>query len=189
MIASLTRWWRRRAPGADASAPAPVPQGPRKPSLPPLSDELLQATRRATLQRLRAPVREVDQTLALETRLWSLRLPVALQPRLLERDFPRVANRVARAWTDPQLLDPLFDDLLHDRRGDRRGFAAPVATELRRLRQFALRQRLKAQPAPAPAAVERPEFTRGDTFPMELIDDPRGIDWTPTETIVVRSGH
>ena len=179
MIDGIARWWRERishpAQGAsDTSASRP-------PVLPPIPDDLLRAAKKATIERLRSPMREADLSLAMETRLWMLRLPGALQPRHLSREHPRVANHLARAWDDLETRDAMFEDLLHDRRGDRRGFAKTVATELRRLRHFSLRQRQHLE-----ARRQMPDFDRGDTLPMALMDNTGGIDWTPTETIVVR---
>lgn len=191
MIQSIARWWKgRAAPSAAAStavsttasdaAGGRVPTA-RAPRLPPIPDDLLRAARKATLENLRARPRPADQALALETRLWLLRLPEALQPKALARAHPRVANRLALAWPDAQALEPIFDDLLQDRRGDRQGFSRPVATELRRLRHFVLRQQQRLE-----ARERARESERGDTLPLGLDESPGDIDWTPTETIVVR---
>jgi hypothetical protein len=92
----------------------------------------------------RAP-RECDQALTGTTRHWLRRLPAGRRPWRLCEHFPRVANRIAWCWPDAALAAQVLDDLLVDRRGGRRGFPAPVARELQRLRQFNDNQRLETR--------------------------------------------
>jgi hypothetical protein len=56
--------------------------------------------------------------------------------RTPERDMDRVlsSNRIALCWDDPELTARLFNELLLDKRGKRRGFAPAVAEDLLRLR-------------------------------------------------------
>jgi hypothetical protein len=64
------------------------------------------------------------------TRIWLDRLAPEVRPQDLARDYPRIANRFAAEWWDPIGLDHLFDDLLHDRRGGRRGFPQDVQADI-----------------------------------------------------------
>ncbi|HSM23105.1 MAG TPA: hypothetical protein VK876_12960, partial [Rubrivivax sp.] len=54
-----------------------------------------------------------------------------------------VANRIAWCWNDPDLIRQVLEDLLHDRRGGRRGFAPGIVRELQRLREFNDMQRME----------------------------------------------
>ena len=51
---------------------------------------------------------------------------------LLER-YPHVANRLALCWADKALANRLFEDLLVDKRGGRKGFPSTVRAELLQL--------------------------------------------------------
>jgi hypothetical protein len=68
---------------------------------------------------------------------WIDGLPSDVRPLSLLRDFPRIANGVARAWNDSDVLATYLDSLLHDRRGGRRGFPADVHAELMTLHDYA----------------------------------------------------
>ena len=68
---------------------------------------------------------------------WAARLPEPARPYALMRDYPRVANRIAGASSNPTALAECLADLLIDRRGGRRGFPAEVAQDLLRLRAYA----------------------------------------------------
>lgn len=83
----------------------------------------------------RAP-RHTDEALTGTARVWLRALPGALRPRRLCVAFPRVANRLAWSWHDPAERRAVLEDLLTDRRGNRRGFPRPVALELQRLHDF-----------------------------------------------------
>jgi hypothetical protein len=96
---------------------------------------------------LRRPPRHSDEALTGTTRAWLRRLPAGRRPQLLCMQFPRVANRIAWQWADPPQAQAVLDDLLHDRRGGRAGFPAPVVQELRRLRDFLDRAAEQAHPA------------------------------------------
>ena len=85
---------------------------------------------------LRRPPRHNDEALTGTTRHWLRRLPVGRRPLRLCEQFPRVANRIAWHWRDPQAAAEVLDDLLIDRRGGRAGFPKPIVLELRRLRDF-----------------------------------------------------
>jgi hypothetical protein len=86
--------------------------------------------------RLRESERQQDRVVSSWTNSWLQALPEPLRPRELTRLYPRVANRLALCWSDPALTGRLFDDLLFDKRGKRKGFPKPVAEELMRLRRY-----------------------------------------------------
>ncbi len=65
---------------------------------------------------------------------WVAGLPAKVRPLSLLREFPRIANDLARAWPDAPSFAASMDSLLHDRRGGRRGFSGDVQSELRMLR-------------------------------------------------------
>lgn len=78
-------------------------------------------------------VRPLDQLLP-ATSEWARRLPEAIRPVHLVRLYPRVANRLAFAWQDRRATEDVFDDVLIDRRGGRRGFPPDVRADLLQLR-------------------------------------------------------
>jgi hypothetical protein len=63
-------------------------------------------------------------------RAWLASLPDSVRPMALAWHYPRLANRFATAWTDKASVALVFDDLLADRRGTRRGFAPAVEANL-----------------------------------------------------------
>lgn len=67
---------------------------------------------------------------------WIGSLPAEMQPRTLAAQFPRVANALCANWDDPVSFSGCIDELLTDRRGGRRGFPAPVVSELQALRTY-----------------------------------------------------
>jgi hypothetical protein len=85
---------------------------------------------------LRRAPRECDNALNGTARHWLRGLPPRRRPLRLCETYPRVANRIAWCWADAALTEQVLDDLLTDRRGGRRGFPAPIARELQRLRAF-----------------------------------------------------
>ena len=91
--------------------------------------------------KLRQPEREQDRTLSNGTRRWLGGLPAKMRPNELCTQYPRVANRLALCWGDPMLTECLFDDLMINRRGKRKGFPPAVGGELLRLREFSTYQR------------------------------------------------
>jgi hypothetical protein len=93
---------------------------------------------------LRRGPRECDDALTGTARQWLRRLPARRRPLRLCEEYPRVANRIAWCWADPALAEQALDDLLTDRRGGRRGFPAPIARELQRLREFNGHQRVES---------------------------------------------
>lgn len=90
-----------------------------------------------------------DDSLSPAAHAWVRSLPVSMRPLELCNVYPRIANRIAAAWDDVALTHDVFNDLLTDQRGGRKGFASPIAAELLRLQ--ALHER---RPAAQPAAAK-----------------------------------
>jgi hypothetical protein len=67
---------------------------------------------------------------------WMARLPHAVRPLAVLRQFPRVANSLAAAWWDREAFRACLYDLLVDKRGNRQGFPADVEAELLALRHY-----------------------------------------------------
>ena len=70
------------------------------------------------------------------TRRWFDSLPASCRPIEMMKTYPRIANRIALAWREPQTAQEFIDDLLIDRRGERQGFPPFVLLELMRLRSI-----------------------------------------------------
>ena len=83
------------------------------------------------------------------TRRWASELPWGLEPQALLRQFPRIANRIANAWNDASACRMIFEDLLVNRRPQRKGFSPDVVQELLRLRAHFTGDAL---PSPTPSA-------------------------------------
>lgn len=84
----------------------------------------------------RAPQRDIDRALTSETHNWLHTVPSGVHPKRLCRLHPRIANRIAVTWPDQAETERLFEELLQDKRGGRRGFPPIVLNELRRLRDL-----------------------------------------------------
>lgn len=82
------------------------------------------------LREMRSLPNPRDTSLSKLALAWFDQIPLALRPNALFELYPRVANRIALCWDDKDLLGMLFDDLLSDRRGSRRGFPAAVKCEM-----------------------------------------------------------
>ena len=67
---------------------------------------------------------------------WIAALPRDVRPVALLQQFPRIANSLARAWSDPTAFRAYMFELLIDRRGGRKGFPEKVRTELLTLRAY-----------------------------------------------------
>lgn len=85
------------------------------------------------------------------TRRWVEAFPEAIRPNALLERFPRIANALARAWSDREQLRLELDALLVDRRPGRRGFPPDVYNELLTLRDVAEGR----FPAPLPGSTLR----------------------------------
>ncbi|TXC65175.1 hypothetical protein FSC37_00605 [Piscinibacter aquaticus] len=86
--------------------------------------------------RVRSPQRDQDRVLQSPTHVWLRRIPSAIHPKHLCRYYPRIANRLAMAWGDKVEVEAIFEDLLQDRRGQRKGFSERVRVEIERLQRF-----------------------------------------------------
>ncbi len=86
--------------------------------------------------RMRSPQRDQDRVLQSPTHVWLRRIPSAIHPKHLCRYYPRIANRLAVAWGDKAEVEEIFEDLLQDRRGHRKGFSERVRVEIERLQRF-----------------------------------------------------
>jgi hypothetical protein len=86
--------------------------------------------------RLRRQQRREDHVLSALTYAWLKTLPYAVRPVDLCLRYPRLGNRLALCWSDRSQTERLFDELLLDRRGKRKGFPPSVAEELVDLRRF-----------------------------------------------------
>jgi hypothetical protein len=69
-----------------------------------------------------------------ETIAWYEAMPTDIQPRTLIATYPRIANALCAAASDPRLFDDYMGALLIDGRGQRAGFPAGVLRDLLALR-------------------------------------------------------
>jgi len=70
---------------------------------------------------------------------WIQSFDINDRPIELALRFPRLANLLSGAWSDPATATAALDDLLCDRRGGRRGFPEAVRQELQDLRAMLTR--------------------------------------------------
>ena len=61
---------------------------------------------------------------------WVERLPKDVRPRALINRYPRIANALAQAWSEPEGPSAYFDELLLNSRGGRQGFPEDVLRDL-----------------------------------------------------------
>lgn len=76
-----------------------------------------------------------DKVLNLETEGLISSLPEEIRPVQLPEQFPRICNRIAELWAEPELAIPFFDDLLIDNRGGRNGFPLMIIMEISKLKE------------------------------------------------------
>lgn len=74
-----------------------------------------------------------DRAMTGDAMAWVLNLPAWLRPKALCDRYPRVANNLAASWSNPATRHETLSDLLHDRRGGRRGFPPDVRGEIEAL--------------------------------------------------------
>jgi len=84
----------------------------------------------------RAPLGDDDVVLQSPTHEWLRDISRAVHPTQLCRHHPRVANRIAKHWSDPKRTEKLLSSLMADRRGFRRGFPPRIADEIDRLYRY-----------------------------------------------------
>jgi hypothetical protein len=80
--------------------------------------------------RVRAPERVRDQELSTKAARWMAWLPADVRPQTLAAHYPRIVNKIAACWRDVGITERLLEQLLHDERGDRMGFAPAIVLEL-----------------------------------------------------------
>lgn len=85
---------------------------------------------------VRQPESEFDKTLSEQAKTWLRHMPEFAWPKVLCCRYPRVANRLAQAWSDPAACEALLESLLFDARGGRTGFAPSIRAEIVRLDRF-----------------------------------------------------
>jgi len=76
------------------------------------------------------------EKLSAETIQWLDDLPPGVKPTLLQIEFVRIANALSRRWKTPAAFLAHLDDLLIDRRGNRRGFPMGIMLELAALKNY-----------------------------------------------------
>jgi hypothetical protein len=85
------------------------------------------------------------------TENWLNALPKGARPLHLQRDFPRIANELARLWGDTSELDRYFEEKEFSPRERRVGFSPLIKEELLAMHGYSLRSR----PVPYEAQVLR----------------------------------
>ena len=116
----------------------------------------------ADFTRLRGPLRDQDRVLQSQTHVWLRRIPSAIHPKQLCRYYPRIANRLAQSWGDKAEVEQVFEDLMNDRRGQRKGFSERVRAEIERLERFHARKLHVNYP---PLVVRHRRVPKGGTGP------------------------
>lgn len=81
----------------------------------------------------RAPPLLTDRQLSRIVPRWLESLPPEAFPLYLCEHFPRIVNRLALCWSDPDLAVRLLDEFFLDERGTRQGFPAEASADLTRL--------------------------------------------------------
>lgn len=80
--------------------------------------------------------RAADNVLDDRAKKWLASLEEKIRPSALAEKYPRIANRIALLWTEPELMRKYFDEVMVDERGGRAGFAEDIMTEMATLRHF-----------------------------------------------------
>ena len=76
----------------------------------------------------------VAEKLTPETLRWLTELPVSARPQQLAAELPRIGNAISRLWSIPAACLAYLDELLIDKRGNRRGFPKEILLELATLK-------------------------------------------------------
>lgn len=79
-----------------------------------------------------------DKVLGREAKILLGGLPEEVRPQQLAEKYPRICNRLAELWSEPELVIHYFDDLLIDNRGGREGFPLGVLMEISKLKEHFL---------------------------------------------------
>jgi len=93
----------------------------------------------------RAP-RPDDERVLGHTLNWLNALPLGVRPIHMQQEFPRIANDLARLWSETPALDRYFADKEFSPRDDRHGFPALIKEELLAVHVYSLRHRGTKQP-------------------------------------------
>lgn len=88
------------------------------------------AAEEAELRARRAQPDPSINVLADDTLRWLARLPVEVRPEQLPRRFARIANEVARRWSDREAACEFLNSLVFSDRPNRQGFPFEVAREI-----------------------------------------------------------
>jgi hypothetical protein len=78
----------------------------------------------------RRKLRPEDEHVLGHTDNWLNALPKGVRPLRLQREFPRIANDLARLWADVSALERYFEEKQFSPRQDRRGFPPLISEEL-----------------------------------------------------------
>jgi len=111
--------------------------------------------RRSSDERDREEPRDIDRRLTARAIEWIATLPPRVRPDALATEFPRLTNRLALCWSDPELRFQVLDSLLVDRRGGRGGFPPDVLRDLLKLHEWHDDERRSASAAAAPGSNVR----------------------------------
>jgi hypothetical protein len=84
----------------------------------------------------RSPPNPKDTRVSKSALVWVENLPPQAIPFYLCEHFPRIVNRLALCWADPELAIRRLDDLLKDKRGGRQGFPPEALREIETLREL-----------------------------------------------------
>ena len=91
---------------------------------------------------------QAPEQLAGETIEWLAALPANVRPRSLPIQFTRITNTLGRRWRTPTRCLAYLDDLLIDKRGNRRGFPLGIVLEIAALKNY-----IETVSNPAPQTV------------------------------------
>lgn len=97
-------------------------------------------TARRTAAATRALLGIEETELSADARVWLACLDESLRPRELERQYPRIVNRLAQLWREPARCTAYLDALVFPDRVGRQGFPPVVAQDIARLRVHVLRE-------------------------------------------------
>ena len=86
--------------------------------------------------KLRHPPEKDDLELSAAGQALLAPIDESARPKELAALFPRIVNRMAKLWRTPRQLDPYFEDLLTDSRGNRQGFPLGILMELSTLKDY-----------------------------------------------------
>jgi hypothetical protein len=84
---------------------------------------------------MRSAASPQDLVLSAQTLSWLATLG-ANAPAKLAQCHPRIVNKMALLWSEPPMMHTYLDDLLIDRRGDRRGFPLEILMEIYHVKEL-----------------------------------------------------